>query len=374
MKTVIVGIDIRDLQIAKTGARTYLEELIAAFEKNPDQRFKYVRLGSDCKVYHGKSKLLKLVEHIRFFFWKQVQLPLAAKAKGCEILICTDYFVPFFSLGIKNISVFHDAFFYEYPEHYNRYWLSIFKTVGISAAKKAAFIVTPTAYAQKQIAKLSSLPIEKIFVIPEAAKTFSLSKHEPNLDLAFRLSEMSYFLHVGTMEKRKNLSLLLYAFKKLKEGKHPDLKLLLIGQFSPKSDMDDQNEILKTINELQLNDQVIFPGYVSNEDLVLYYQNAKAYIFPSLNEGFGLPILEAFSFNIPVIAANNTCMPEVGGNAALYFNPYDVDELSKKMELLLHDQELKELLINRGKERLELFSWDLTVNQFIRLFEQIIPD
>jgi glycosyltransferase involved in cell wall biosynthesis len=96
------------------------------------------------------------------------------------------------------------------------------------------------------------------------------------------------------------------------------------------------------------------------------------YVFPSLNEGFGIPVLEAFKNNLPVLVANNTCLPEVGGNAVLQFNPLDTDDIAKKIKTVLDDAELRKDMINKGQERLKLFSWENTAIKLIEVFKKAI--
>ncbi|MEO5911291.1 MAG: glycosyltransferase family 1 protein [Pelobium sp.] len=371
MKRKTVGIDIRDLRIAKTGARTYLEELIKALKTHSDKHFNYVFLDSYFHPYTGKNKILKLLEHISFFTWKNVILPFKAFFKGCDLVLCTDFFVPYIHLNFKTISVFHDAFFLEYPAHYNKYWLYLFKTYGINAALRAKAVVTPTLYTKKKIAELTKIPFSKLVAIHEAPKSLKINVKVEISDINTSLSDKMYLLHVGTMEKRKNIPNLIRTFKQLSD-KYPALKLVLLGQFSPKSDMDDELEILSEIKKLNLKDKIIFPGYVKDEFLSVYYKNALAYIFPSINEGFGLPILEAFAHQIPVLAANNSCLPEVGGDAVVYFDPINIEDMILKTEMILNDESLRLELIKKGDARLKAFSWEKTADQFVNLFHEIL--
>ena len=130
-----IGIDIRDLKIAKTGAHTYLSELCKAIKNSEqDLQFEYVFLDSRLPVYTGSSKIGKLREQVNYIFWKQVTLPIKACLNGCKLVFCTDYFVPYMHLGFTTVPVFHDAFFWEYPAHYNKYWLWFFNTVGVLCA------------------------------------------------------------------------------------------------------------------------------------------------------------------------------------------------------------------------------------------------
>lgn len=370
-RTIIVGIDVRDLRIAKTGSKTYLEELCKQFKEEKNERFKFYFINAFFPVYIGKNKFLKLIEQIRFLFWKQFSLPVIAFFYRCDIVFCTDFFVPYLHLGYTTIPVFHDAFFWEYPQHYNKYWLMLFKNIGVSAAKKSAFVITTTFYAKEKIASFSGIDAEKIIPVYEAPKLFSNKKKQENI-LSLNLSEKlshPYILHVGTFEKRKNLSLLIKAFQTLINSGYPNFKLILVGQSSVKTDMDDSDTIKKTISQYQLEDKIFMPGYVSDELLPHYYQHAFLYVFPSINEGFGLPVLEALQYNIPVLVANNTCLPEVGGNAVITFNPYDADELFQKIKKIIDEPILKQKLIKKGKERLQLFSWNKTASQLLTIFE-----
>ena len=277
-KRIIIGIDTRDLQIAKTGTRTYLEELCNQFKIN-DPRFQFYFLDTSIPVYTGKNKLLKLVEQLRFIFWKQITLPIKAVYHRCDIVFCTDYFVPFLHLGFITIPVFHDAFFWEYPGHYNKYWLILFKILGLGAAKRSPFIITPSLYTRKRINCFSGIPIEKIVCIYEAPKSLpakpAWAEQRSILNLYPVLSQ-PFLLHVGTFEKRKNLPVLIKAFAQLSRTDYPFFKLVLIGQVSPKKDMDDCGIIAELIKQNELEDRVILTGYVNDEVLRIFYQ--KAYL------------------------------------------------------------------------------------------------
>ncbi|RZK16536.1 MAG: glycosyltransferase family 1 protein, partial [Pedobacter sp.] len=336
-KPIVVGIDIRDLKIAKTGTKTYLEEICKEFKKGKPG-FEFYFFDSLLPIYNGKNKALKLLEHLRFFFWKQAILPFLSVINHCDIVFCTDFFVPYININFKTIPVFHDAFFWEYPEHYNKYWLKIFHHLGVKAAQKSPYVIAPTVYAKNRIAHFSTLDADKIVVISEAPKT--LSQNKVLSTGTINLKTEKFFLHIGTFEKRKNLSCLVEALHSLHCQGYTNYSLVLCGQFSPKNDMDGSTEILNAIQKYNLADYVIMPGYVSDNDLSWFYSNADLYLFPSLNEGFGLPILEAFQHFLPVIVANNTCLPEVGANAVLTFDPYDVDDLVSKIKSIILNPDL----------------------------------
>ena len=356
-----VGIDIRDLKIAQTGAKTYLSELANAWQKLPNAQI--VLLDTHYNVYKGNHKILKAIEHIRFFWWKQFQLPRLAVQQNCTHLFCTDFFLPYYKkwngITLKTIAVLHDAFFWESPEHYNPIWLKLFHLVGVPAAKKADLLIVPTAFAKQRILHFENFDSSKILVVHEAAKTLPLLT-EPQKQLATLAPELvgqSYFLHVGVLEKRKNIVTLLEAFA-LVQAKHPDFKLVLVGNTPVKKNLNDEPTINATINRLQLKNSIVRLGYLDAANLASIYQCAFAYVFPSLNEGFGLPVLEAFNAGLPIICANNSALPEVAGDAALYFDPTNATALANSMQQMIQDPTLKQSLIQKGKARLANFSWN----------------
>ncbi|WP_423147441.1 glycosyltransferase family 4 protein [Rubrolithibacter danxiaensis] len=367
LKQLRIGIDIRDLKIAKTGAKTFLEEIYLELKNSSSAEYKFFFFQTSLPVYTGRNIFLKLIEQIRFLLWKQITLPVKAWSKKCDVLFCTDYFVPYLRLGYKTIPVFHDAFFWEYPEHYNKYWLLTFRFLGVKAAQKSPFIITPTYYAKQRLLSFINVNPEKIKVIPEAPKTLNCTA-QGVLPIQEKLRTGNYILHIGTFEKRKNLARLIEAFYLLRKEGYSDYSLILGGQYSPKSDMDDSANVISIVKKYNLEDYVLLPGYILDNELALFYKNASLYVFPSLNEGFGLPILEAFQQQTPVIIADNTCLPEVGGNAVISFDPYNPQDIMDKMKKVISDPITKADLIAKGNERLKEFSWRKTCKQLLTIF------
>jgi glycosyltransferase involved in cell wall biosynthesis len=383
-RSIKVAVDIRDLQIAASGARSYLESLIIEFKKE-HPGFVFYFLDAKTKAYTGNHFLLKLKEQLSYFLWKQIILPYKSKVLGCQVLFCSDFMVPYFSLGIKTIPVFHDAFFWEYPQHYNKYWLLFFRNLGLAAAKKAAFVITPTQYASNQLSKYTGIPQSKIIAIGEAPKTIeNHNKENKNKDHQNKVDQIStntqdilntaYILHVGTLEKRKNIPALIRAFKMVKQSGFPNLKLVLVGKASNKKTLDDSAAITDAINQEQLSRDVVLTGYLNDDEVQAIYQKAKLYVFPSINEGFGIPVLEAFKYKVPVVIANNTCLPEVAGLGAKSFNPFEVNDIAQAITLLLNDEALRQSYIEKGNVRLQNFSWEKTGQSLMQLFKKAVAD
>ena len=374
-----VAVDVRDLQISASGARSYLQSLVIELKKE-HPGFIFYFLDAATKAYTGNHFLLKIKEQLSYFFWKQIILPYKSKDLGCQVLFCSDFMVPYFSLGIKTIPVFHDAFFWEYPQHYNKYWLLFFRNLGLAAAKKAAFVVTPTQYASNQLSKYTGIPQSKIIAIGEAPKTIE----DQNKDYQNKENQVStstqdilntdYILHVGTLEKRKNLPALIRAFKMVQQSGFPNLKLVLVGMASNKITLDDSAAIADAINQEQLSRDVVLTGYLNDAEVQVIYQKAKLYVFPSINEGFGIPVLEAFKYKVPVVIANNTCLPEVAGLGAKSFNPFEVTDIAQTITLLLNDEALRQSYIEKGNAQLQNFSWEKTAGSLMQLFKKAVAD
>ena len=372
-----VVVDIRDLQIATTGTKTFLEEACKELERG-HSGFQFYFLSPKGKPYCGANKVLKIKEHLLFFIWKQIQLPYQAYQLKANIVFCSDYFVPYLHFGFTTIPVFHDAFFKEYPTHYNRLWLQVFNTIGLGAAKRAAFILTPTEYTLKTIHQQYKLDKNKIRVIYEAAKQIAFP-NEANVIFEKQeftnLKKKEYLLHVGTYDKRKNIPKLIEAFAQLVQQKeYTHLKLVLVGQSAQKVNSNHTLEINQCIQKHQLENKVVQTGYVADATLSIFYKNALLYVFPSINEGFGLPVLEAFKYELPVLIANNTCLPEVAGEAAVSFDPFDVNDMVLKLKQVIDSPVLQKELIAAGLQRLKFFSWQKTSSLLLEVFKEAVKE
>lgn len=366
---LLVGIDIQDLRFAKTGQKTFLEELYRQFLQNTDEEIDFIFLESNLPTFSRNTTIGIVLNHFIFQWYKQVLLPFQAWRKGVKVLFCCDYFAPIFTPGFKNVQVYHDAFFYEYPEHYNPLWLKFFRFFALPAAKNSAFIITPTEYAKTKIHAHIGLPLNKIAVVNEGPKNFGNAGGKKP-DAIWTPPNAPYLLHVGVWEKRKNIPNLLKAFKQLIDELEQPLQLVLVGSGNQRKYSDDTAQIKATIEELNLGDRVICTGYLSDADLAKAYQKATLYIFPSYNEGFGIPILEAFSFGIPVLVANNSCLPEVGGDAVIAFDPFSPADMKEKIKEVLTNPELQATLKEKGKEQLNKYSWLKASKEIIEIFKQ----
>ena len=368
-RPIQVFIDIRDLRIAKTGAKTVLEEICLQLRKGYPG-FDIHFIDTPFPVYTGKNKWLKAIEHARFFCWKQITLPIICLIRGCDILFCTDYFLPLFPIQFKTAVIFYDAFFWQYPEQYNPIWLKLLHHIGVPAARKASAIITISHHSREQIIQCVRLAPEKIHAIhlaPKSSTAVVTADYRASMDAGKK-----YILHIGVLEKRKNLLNLIRAFARLREAGFHDYYLVLAGGTVPKNNLDDSGNIRQLISELQLENFVLLPGFISDEALAHYYRQASLYTFVSVNEGFGLPILEAFQHRLPTLIANNSCLPEVGGDAVITCDPYDPADIAEKMKMIVSNPALQEELVQKGLRRLQDFSWQKTTDELMEVFRQMM--
>lgn len=226
-------------------------------------------------------------------------------------------------------------------------------------SKTARHIITPTAYVKNQIMDRYNLSDARISYTHEAAEPLSASP-KPYTEV----ENMPFLLYVGNAFPHKNLQVLVDAFARIKQSR-TELKLVIAGKF------DASHQQLREYVDHHEIPGVHFTGFVEDTELVWLYQNAEAYIFPSLSEGFGLPGLEAMQYRTPLISSNATCLPEVYGDAAHYFDPYDPEDLAGKIEDVLSDGSLRERLREAGQTRVQSFSWRDMAEQTLDIYKNI---
>jgi len=238
----------------------------------------------------------------------------------------------------------------------------IYRWVIKIVAKKSLYVITPSAYVKKDLAAFAKIDPAKIVVTYEAADKIS-EKAEPLKALAGQ----KYIMYVGRAQPHKNLWRLIEAFADL-HAEYPDLKLVLAGR----KDLLYQR-MEKKIAKRKI-EGVIFPGFVSEGQLRWLYENCQAYVFPSLSEGFGLPPLEAMVHGAPVISSNASCLPEINGNAAIYFDPNDTVDIASKIGQLLSDDKLRQKLIKTGHKQAIRYSWTQMAQETLDVYNKALKN
>lgn len=373
-KNIRVAVDLRDLKKGKTGTLTYLKSLCLVFDQlNNQNGVEYVYIHYPFHVFDGNNKLGKIVEHILFTVWKQLALPIYCIFNRVDVLFCTDYFLPILPIPIKKVVVFHDTFFFEHPQNYNPIWLKTFHWIGLGAIRTHTKIIVPSNYVKERLNMFLPAMNSQITVVYEAAKKMQIQKGECfevwKQNFETQVGADKFILYVGTLDHRKNLVQLVNAFHKCKE-KNSGIKLIIAGDSPKYKHGNGKQDLIESIKSLQLSETVLLIGRVNDMQLAYLYEHAFFYAFPSIDEGFGLPIIEAMEKGLPIMAANNTALPEIGGDAVIYFSPFNVDEIANAMEHLIQNEALRNDLKTKGIARAKLFSWEKAGAEIELIFKQ----
>ncbi len=238
----------------------------------------------------------------------------------------------------------------------------IYKWVNKRVAKKSDAIITPTEFVKQDVVQFTGISPDKITVTLESADPIT----DPPALLDY-LQNTDFIMYVGRPTPHKNLERLVDAFAIL-QTTHPALKLVFAG----KKDANYQR-IEANVQKRGMSN-VVFTDFIPDSQLRWLYEHCQAYVFPSLSEGFGLPGLEAMSHGAPVVSSNATCLPEVHGAAAHYFDPLDVHDMATKIAEVLDDSKLRSELITKSKEQVKKFSWQRMAEQTLAVYTKVLAE
>jgi glycosyltransferase involved in cell wall biosynthesis len=264
----------------------------------------------------------------------------------------------------------HDLSFEHLPQTFKRRSRMQLRMTVRRSARLASQIISLSNHARDDIVGTYKINPEKVTVIPLAAPAHFAPVTDNNelqrVKQAYGI-DSPYLLYVGSIQPRKNLTRLFQAYSLLRrngpEGKLP--KLVVAGKYAWLFE-----ETLRTINQLGLSGSVIMTGYVPEADLPALYSGALCFVYPSYFEGFGLPPLEAMKCGAPVIVGNQTSVPEVVGDAAIMFDPFDVADIASAIEKVMSDGALRARLKTKGLARAQLFDWQHTARQTLEVYKK----
>lgn len=267
----------------------------------------------------------------------------------------------------KQATLTHDLVMFKFaragrlPEWLHRLRMHGYRFLMWRAHRIAKHVVVPTEFVNDDVCKRYLFVNRKI--------TTMLESSEPPLSGRAKTPENApenFIMYTGSAFPHKNLENLITAFELLKE-QHENLKLVLIGKREYHS-----KKLEKWAKRQAFSEDIIFTGFIPDEELKWYYENARAYVFASYSEGFGLPGLEAMVHGCPVVSSNQSCLPEVNGEGAHYFNPNDVHEMAQKIDEVISSEPLRKKLIEKGYENVKRFSWRRFATQHLTLFESLL--
>jgi glycosyltransferase involved in cell wall biosynthesis len=373
-----IVIDIQPIFKYKTGIGWYTQKLLKQLNSNEiifeGHGFNFLNrnnIQNDLANLKFKNKINSLMPYgIYRRIWHY--LPISYNAlfdSNADIFHFFNYIVPPKIKG-KVIVTVYDMVYKLYPEtmtkrNYKRLDKELKRSVD-----RADKIITISENSKNEIIKFLNVDATKIEIVYPGIDRINYTKKYSNDEInkvkkKYKLPS-KYILYLGTLEPRKNIVRIIESYSKLKTQINEQIYLVIAGK---KGWM--YEEIFKKVESLGLENDVIFTGYVDEIDKHLLYKMSEVFVFPSLYEGFGMPVLEAMAAGVPVITSNTSALPEVVGDAGILINPNDVEELANAMKKVLEDKDLKQKLIKKGLTQSLKFSWEKSARKLLEIYKEV---
>jgi len=306
--------------------------------------------------------------------WHRARLPLPVNwlTGPIDLFHSPDFTLPPVRRGTRTLLTVHDLSFIRDPESATPVLRHYLNAVVPRSVARADHVLADSQATRADLVELYRTPAEKISVLYSGVHESFQPVTDPATLAAVRarygLGDAPFVLAVGTLQPRKNYVRLIQAFAAISnlQPRTSNLHLVIAGDKGWRYDA-----IFAEVEKLGLGDRVRFPGFVADADLPALYSAARVLAYPSIYEGFGLPMLEAMACGAPVVASTASCMPEVAGDAALLVPPTDVDGLAAALDLALTDEALRADLIVKGRARARQFTWDKSARQLLDIYRRL---
>lgn len=359
-----IGFDVSSLCLTSSGVGTYVSSLFDALQATGDDTFvplAHCGIRAIPILTGPRARLNKTV-------WMQAVLPILLGRLDMDLCHFTNSVAPAWTPSPSIITI-HDMTLWLYPQYHTYRRLAAMRPIIPLAARRANAVIAVSENTKRDIQDILHISPNKIHVIYEAASPHFkpvTDQHEieatrRDLDLPER-----FILYVGNVEPRKNIERLVRAMARIEAHRARPISLVIVGSLAW-----GHEGILKAIEEIGVQDRVRFLGYVDTRSLVALYSMCEVFIYPSLYEGFGLPVLEAMACGAPVITSPNGSLHEIAGDGAAYIDPYSVDDIAETLCELLANPGLRDALRRQGFARTAQFSWDKAARQTLELYRSI---
>lgn len=335
-------------------ARHPEHEFIFIFDRPYDQKF--VFSANVTPVIAGPA-----ARHpVLWKYWYDVSVPAVLKKYRADIFVSCDGFCSL-TTKLPQCLLIHDLSFLHHPSLIPKSHLFFYKRYTPKFLEKAESIVTVSEFSKQDIARHYPVPAEKISVVPNAARPVfrRYESHEKEATRRQYTGGTEYFVYAGAIHPRKNLFNLLKAFSIFKRRQKSGWKLVLAGRLAWM-----YSQFTTSLRTYKYRNDVLLTGYLPEEELARVIGSAYAMVYPSLWEGFGVPVLEAMQSGVPVVTSVNSAMQEIAGDAALYANVSDHQDLAEKMMLLYKDEKLRQAMIDRGVQVAGQYRWEDSADLF----------
>lgn len=337
---------------------------------NRNDYFVFVAPGEDHCLHDSKNVHIIEIGSNFYPLWEQFSLPRAVNQLNLDMLHCTSNTAPILC-KIPMILTLHDIIFLEPRDKSNK---SLYQNMGWlyrrfvvpRILKKCKRIITVSEFEYNNIISKLHIPEEKMVMIYNGYNEWFKPVEDIELIYQQYIEEPGYFFFLGNTDPKKNTERTLIAYSHYLEKSNVKRKLLMADL--DRSFLDD---IIERNHIENIKDYMVIPGYIKNADLPYVYNNAFAFLYTSLRESFGIPLLEAMACGTPVITSNTSSMPEIGGSEALMVNPQNADEITEKMLLLEEDNIIYQKQKEIGIRRAQQFSWKYTAEQLLTVYEDV---
>lgn len=359
-----IGIETSVLRMNRAGSGVYTKNLVSHLQALcSDQRLFLYAFGTDST--HASRKRFETV--IRDTAWMHLMLPVRLWRDRIDVFHATTFSAPL-ATPCRSVLTVLDLTVMSHPEWFDHRWFYFYTRAMLPIlVRRADWIVTISECSKRDLMDHFTLPAERIAVIPPAVdhRLFHVARDRPSIERMRQRFGIhgKYILSVGTLEPRKNLPRLAESFALLKR-QADDYLLVIVGDRGWRYE-----QIFRTVDGLGLTDRVRFLGYVPDEELPLLYQAAELFVYPSLYEGFGVPLVEAMASGCPVVCSNRSSMPEVVGDAGILVDPEDAAAMADAMGQVLGDPGLADTLRTRGLARARCFRWDDSARMLLDVYE-----
>ncbi|HLC38604.1 MAG TPA: glycosyltransferase family 1 protein [Patescibacteria group bacterium] len=367
-----IGLDARFWDLKNAGLGRYTQELVKNLLKLDHKNEYFLLLNpKDAESFDLEADNLQVVkiDSPHYSVMEQVRMPFEIARLKLDFVHFLSFNHPILWPGKFLVSI-HDLTLYLYPARsrksiLHRWAMSV---VVADAAGRANHIFALSENTKKDIVKKFSINPDKITItylgVPSNLKM--LPKSRVQAFIKKKKIATPFLFYVGQWRAHKNLIRLVRAFELAKKTAKTDFKLVIGGKPDP-----DYSQLLIAIAKSPVKKDIIIPGFISDEELPYWYNAATAFIFPSLYEGFGLPVLEAAKCGTPVLSSNSSSLPEVLGEAALYFDPKSIKQMAKLMNKIVDDPKLREELKAKGLKKAEEFSYQNVAKKILNVYNKI---
>lgn len=358
------------------GSETYIRNLVKWLPLAEGRNSYTVFVNNESKGVFKASSRVEVVDcginaenRPKRILWEQTRLPIEAKRRKLDCLLSAGMTAPFVS-HVPSFVVIYDLQHVNQPENFGKFYLLFLKSIIYLSARRSRGVITLSEKSKRDIVSVYGIRPGDVGVTYLACDTDAFRRRTPSeiasVRAKYKLPER-YILYSASSLPHKNYQRLLEAFKIVK-GKDAGIKLVLTGARDY-----GQEAIIKKIDALGLKDDVVFLGWLPFEDMPVIYSAAELYVFPSLHEGFGIPVLEAFASGVPVVCSRIEPVTEVAGDAAFYVDPMSVDDMASGISKVLDDKALRERLVTIGLKRASEFSWKKTAEETLAIINKLLP-